>query len=165
MRKFYLLYPNCQTSDKLTWSHICELLTIDDDMEREFYANETVSENWTVDDLHRQKESGLFMRLAISKDKQGVLALAREGQKYHTPEDVVKDTYTLEFLGIEDKSHFNESEVEQKLIDNLQKAMNELRKIQKVARFTTNEEMAKLLRSIISSRNRSAQRLRTTMRT
>ncbi|MBP3228199.1 MAG: DUF1016 family protein [Bacteroidaceae bacterium] len=128
MRKFYLLFPICQTSDKLTWSHICELLTIDDDLEREFYANETVRESWTVDDLHRQKESGLFMRLAVSKDKQGVLALAREGQKHQAPEDVVKDTYTLEFLGIEDKSRFKESEIEQKLIDNLQKFLLELGK-------------------------------------
>lgn len=128
MRKFYLLYPICQTSDKLTWSHICELLTIDDALEREFYANETISESWTVDDLHRQKESGLFMRLAVSKDKQGVLALARKGQNHHAPEDVVKDTYTLEFLGIEDKKHFKESEIEQKLIDNLQKFLLELGK-------------------------------------
>ena len=119
MRKFYLMYPNfqisdksspifqtseksdsiCQTvSDKLTWSHICELVTIDDQLEREFYEKECISEGWTVNELHRQKESGLFMRLAVSKDKQGVLTLAHEGQQVQTPEDVVKNTYTLEFL-------------------------------------------------------------------
>ena len=86
MRKFYLMFPKCQTSDKsaanfqtsdkLSWSHICELITIDDDLEREFYAKECIAENWSVDYLHRQKESGLFMRLALSKDKEGVLALA-----------------------------------------------------------------------------------------
>ena len=58
----------CQTSDKLTWSHICELVTIDDQLEREFYERECISEGWTVDELHRQKESGLFMRLAVSKN-------------------------------------------------------------------------------------------------
>ena len=90
MRKFYLLFPNfqmseksessilqtsekCQMSDKLTWSHICELITIDDPLEREFYHNECIAEGWTVDALHRQKESGLFMRLALSKDKKGVI--------------------------------------------------------------------------------------------
>ena len=83
MRKFYLLFPNyqtsdnlkeiCQTSDKLTWSHICELVTIDDPLEREFYEHECVSEGWNVDELHRQKESGLFMSLALRKDKDGVL--------------------------------------------------------------------------------------------
>ena len=91
MRKFYLMYPNfqvsdkttaiCQMSDKLTWSHICELVTIDDPLERQFYEKECVVEGWTADILHRQKESGLFMRLAMSKDKEGVLMLAQQGQQ------------------------------------------------------------------------------------
>ena len=139
MRKFYLLFPICQMSDKsessilqmsdkLTWSHICELITIDDPLEREFYLNECVSEGWTVDALHRQKESGLFMRLALSKDKKDILELAHKGQRVQKPEDVVKNTYTLEFLGIEDKSLYKESELEQKLINNMQKFLLELGK-------------------------------------
>lgn len=138
MRKFYLMYPNFQTSDKsspifqtsekLTWSHICELVTIDDQLEREFYEKECVSQGWTVDELHRQKESGLFMRLAVSKDKQGILTLAHEGQQVQTPEDVVKNTYTLEFLGIEDKKHYKEKDLEDKLIDNMQIFLLELGK-------------------------------------
>ena len=65
------MYPNFQISDKsapifqmsekLTWSHICELVTIDDPLEREFYEKECVSEGWTVGELHRQKDSGLFL--------------------------------------------------------------------------------------------------------
>lgn len=148
MRKFYLMYPNfqlpeksapifqtsekfiltCQISDKLTWSHICELVTIDDQLEREFYEKECISEGWTVDELHRQKESGLFMRLALSKDKEGVLALAHEGQRVQTPEDVVKNTYTLEFLGIEERKRYKEKELEDKLIDNMQMFLLELGK-------------------------------------
>ena len=129
MRKFYLIYPICQTvSDKLTWSHICELITIDDPLEREFYENECISEGWTVDELHRQKESGLFMRLAISKDKEGLLMLARKGQQVQKPEDVVKNTYTLEFLGIEEKSQYKEKDLEKKLIDNMQMFLLELGK-------------------------------------
>lgn len=139
MRKFYLMFPNFQMSEKsessnfqmsekLTWSHICELITIDDPLEREFYLNECISEGWTVDALHRQKESGLFMRLALSKDKKGVIELAHKGQMIQTPEDVVKDTYTLEFLGINDKKRYKESELEQKLIDNMQKFLLELGK-------------------------------------
>lgn len=138
MRKFYLLFPNyqtsdnlkeiCQTSDKLTWSHICELVTIDDPLEREFYENECVSEGWNVDELHRQKESGLFMRLALSKDKDGVLQLARKGHQVQTPEDVVKSTYTLEFLGLEDKKRYKEKDLEEKLIDNMQMFLLELGK-------------------------------------
>ena len=138
MRKFYLMYPICQTSnksisicqtsDKLTWSHICELLTIDDQLERDFYEKECISQGWTVDELHRQKESGLFMRLAVSKDKQGVLMLAHEGQQVQTPEDVVKSTYTLEFLGLEDKKRYKEKDLEDKLIDNMQMFLLELGK-------------------------------------
>ena len=60
MRKFYLMYPICQTSDKLTWSHICELITVDDPLEREFYEKECVAGNWDVRSLRRQMESGLF---------------------------------------------------------------------------------------------------------
>lgn len=139
MRKFYLLFPNFQTSekldapniqmsDRLTWSHICELITIEDPLEREFYLNECISENWTVSSLHRQKESGLFMRLALSKDKQGVLDLAHDGIQIHTAEDVVKETYTLEFLGIDAKKRYQERDLEQKLIDNMQDFLLELGK-------------------------------------
>ncbi|MBO4601640.1 MAG: DUF1016 family protein [Salinivirgaceae bacterium] len=146
MRKFYLMYSKCQTSDifqtsekssntpicqisdKLTWSHICELITIDGDLERQFYENECVSENWSVDELHRQKESGLFMRLAQSKDKEGVLQLAHKGQRVQKAEDVVKDTYTLEFVGLANKLKYSERELEQKLIDNMQTFLLELGK-------------------------------------
>lgn len=138
MRKFFLMYPNCQTSDKsdsicqmsdkLTWSHICELLTIDDPLERQFYEKECVAEGWTADALHRQKESGLFMRLALSKDKEGVLLLANKGQQLQTPEDVVKNTYTLEFLGLEEKKLYRESDLEKRLIDNMQMFLLELGK-------------------------------------
>ena len=134
MRKFYIMYPNfqtsdiCQTSDKLTWSHICELITIDDPLEREFYQKECIADGWSVDELHRQKESGLFMRLALSKDKDGVLELARHGQRIQVPEDIVKNTYTLEFIGIDDKNRYKESELEKKLIDNMQMFLLEMGK-------------------------------------
>ena len=76
MRKFYLCYPKCQTvSDKLTWSHICELIKIDDELERSFYEKECYKEKWDVRTLRRQMDSALFLRLAASRDKEGVLAL------------------------------------------------------------------------------------------
>ena len=68
------------------------------------------------------------MRLAVSKDKQGVLTLAHEGQQVQTPEDVVKNTYTLEFLGIEEKKRYKEKDLEDKLIDNMQMFLLELGK-------------------------------------
>ncbi len=128
MRKFYLLYPICQTSDKLTWSHICELITIDDELERSFYERECVKEAWDVRALRRQMDSGLFLRLAKSKDKESILALAETGIEIQRPEDIVKDTYTLEFLGLPEKERYSENDLEQKIIDNLQTFLLELGK-------------------------------------
>ena len=129
MRKFYLTYPICQNvSDKLNWSQICELITVSDPLERSFYEKECVAENWDVEALRRQMDSGLFLRLAASKDKEGILALANKGMSVRSPEDVVKDTYTLEFLGLPDTRQYSESDLEQRLIDNLQIFLLELGK-------------------------------------
>jgi len=129
MRKFYLLYPICQTlSDKLSWSHICELITIDDDLERSFYEKECVAENWGVRSLRRQMDSALYLRLAASKDKEGIMQLAHKGIVVQQPEDVIKQTYTLEFLGIPEKKRYSEKDLEQRLIDNLQTFLLELGK-------------------------------------
>ena len=129
MRKFYLLYPICQTvSDKLSWSHICELITIDDDLERSFYEKVCIEERWNVRSLRRQMNSALFLRLAASRDKAGILRLAREGVVVQQPEDIVKSTYTLEFLGLSDREEYKEYDLEQRLIDNLEVFLLELGK-------------------------------------
>ncbi len=129
MRKFYLKYPNCQmVSDKLSWSHICELIKLDDDLERSFYERQTVNENWSVRELQRQIDSALFLRLAVSRDKEGILSLAQRGIEIQKPEDVIKSTYTLEFLNLPESSQYAESDLEQRLIDNLQKFLLELGK-------------------------------------
>lgn len=129
MRKFYLRYPNCQTmSNKLSWSHICELITIDDDLERNFYEKECVAEGWNVRSLRRQIDSALYLRLAVSKDKEGILQLAQNGIVIQQAEDVVKDSYVLEFLGIPQKDRYSEHDLEQRLINNLQSFLLELGK-------------------------------------
>lgn len=129
MRKFYLLYPICQTvSDKLSWSHICELITIDDELERSFYEKECIVERWNVRSLRRQMDSALYLRLAVSRDKEGVLQLSQKGIVIQQPEDVIKDTYTLEFLGLPEKKRYSEHDLEQRLIDNLQTFLLELGK-------------------------------------
>lgn len=129
MRKFYLLYPISQTlSDKLSWSHICELITIDDDLERSFYEKECIASHWNVRSLRRQMDSALYLRLAASKDKEGVLQLAQKGIVIQQPEDIIKDTYTLEFIGLPEKKHYSEKDLEQRLIDNLQTFLLELGK-------------------------------------
>ncbi len=79
MRQFYLVYPKSQTLSGLSsWSHVVELLKIDDPLERGFYEKQMVLERWNVRELRRQKETSLFLRLAASKDKEGVLKLAAE---------------------------------------------------------------------------------------
>lgn len=129
MRKFYNYYPTFQTvSGKLSWSHICEIIRLDDPLERSFYQKQAENEKWSVRTLQRQIKSSLFLRLAASKDKDGILALAKEGLKIQTPEDIIKDTYTLEFLNISDEHEYAESELENKIIANLQKFLLELGK-------------------------------------
>lgn len=129
MRKFYLCYPICQTvSDKLSWSHICELIKIDDELERSFYEKETVKEKWDVRTLRRQMESALFLRLAVSRDKEGILALAQNGVEIQRPEDVIKSTYTLEFLNLPELDQYSEGDLETRIINNLQKFLLELGK-------------------------------------
>lgn len=129
MRKFYLYYPICQTvSDKLSWSHICELITIDDELERRFYEKECIASHWNVRSLRRQMDSALYLRLAASKDKEGILQLSQKGIVIQQPEDVIKDTYTLEFLGFPEKERYSEQDLEQRLIDNLQTFLLELGK-------------------------------------
>jgi predicted nuclease of restriction endonuclease-like (RecB) superfamily len=129
MRLFYLLFPICETqSHKLSWSHYCELIKIDDELERSFYYQQNQLENWSVRELKRQKESGLFLRLAASKDREKVLKLARKGQIIEKPEDVVKDIYVFEFLKIPEPYIVSENELETRLIDNLQTFLLELGK-------------------------------------
>lgn len=129
MRRLYLYYPICQTvSGKLSWSHWCEILELDDKLERQFYEKECVSQSWSVRTLHRQIESGLFMRLAASLDKKGILALAEKGAAIEKPQDSIKDTYVLEFLGIPAKKRYSETSLEKLLIINMQKFLLELGK-------------------------------------
>ena len=128
MRKFYKYYPICQNiSDKLSWSHFCELIKLDDELERNFYEKQIENENWNIETLKRQINSSLFLRLAASKDKKEILVLSKEGIQIQKPEDIIKDTYTLEFLNLPD-TVYNESELEEKIIDNLQKFLMELGK-------------------------------------
>jgi predicted nuclease of restriction endonuclease-like (RecB) superfamily len=126
-RQFYIAYPICATvSHKLSWSHIVELLKISDDMEREFYEKQTVLENWSIRELQRQKESGLFLRLGLSKNKKDILALSQNGQIIEKPTDILRDPYVFEFLKIPEPYHIAETELESLLCDNLQNFLLEL---------------------------------------
>jgi len=128
-RRFYFAYPKIQTlSGLLSWSHIVALLGVSDDLARTFYEKECVANRWSVRELERQINSMLFERLALSRDKKGVLKLAEKGQIISRAQDVVKDPYILEFLGVPEKHQLNEKEIEQKVIDNMQTFLLELGK-------------------------------------
>ena len=129
MRQLYIKYVKFQTlSGKLSWSHYTELLSISDDLARSFYEKQCEKESWSVRELKRQRNSGLFERLALSKDKKGVLELARSGQVVETGKDLVKDPYVFEFLNIPEDYKYTEQELESRLIDNLEHFLLELGK-------------------------------------
>lgn len=129
MRQFYLKYQIFQSvTGKLTWTHYAELLSVSDDNARGFYEQQAINENWSVRELKRQINSSLFERLALSKDRDGVLKLAAQGQIITEPKDIVKDPYVLEFLQIPEEHRMTESKLEQRIIDNLQTFLLELGK-------------------------------------
>lgn len=150
MRKLYILYPYILKSEtmsresiksaimsrisskllieQLSWSHFRELIKINDPLARQFYEIETIKNNWSTRELDRQINSMLFERISLSKDKKGVLKLAKKGQIIEKPEDAIRDPYVLEFLGLPEKHQYSESKLEQALIDHLQEFLLELGK-------------------------------------
>jgi predicted nuclease of restriction endonuclease-like (RecB) superfamily len=129
MRRFYLAYQKWQTvSAKLSWSHYIALVAVSDDTARKFYEKHSLNENLSVRELQRQIDSSLFERLALSKDKKGVLQLSEKGHVVSQPTEVVKDPYVLDFLKIPISHKMTEKDLEQKIIDNLQLFLLELGK-------------------------------------
>ncbi|WP_298393053.1 PDDEXK nuclease domain-containing protein [Flavobacterium sp.] len=111
---------------KLTWTHYTFLMRIDDEKERSFYEIESEKHNWSVRELKRQYDSALYARLALSRDKEGVLKLSEEGQIIEKPKDIIKDPYILEFLGLPELNNYSESELEQEIINKLEHFLLEL---------------------------------------
>lgn len=111
---------------KLTWTHYVFLMRIDDENERSFYEIESAKNNWSVRELKRQYDSALYTRLALSRDKEGVLKLSQEGQIVEKPKDIIKDPYILEFLGLPELNQYSESELEQEIINKLEHFLLEL---------------------------------------
>ncbi len=137
MRNFYLIYQNriSQTLSgisnnpfHLSWSHYIHLIKIKDNEERAFYEIECLDNNWSVRELQRQCNSALYERLALSKDKEEIKQLSHSGQVIEKPIDVLKSHYVLEFLGLEEKAKYSESDLEAAIIDKLENFMLELGK-------------------------------------
>lgn len=130
MRLLYLEYPICQSlSGKLNWSHYCELLYISDKDRRSFYEKECERSGWSVRELKRQIETSLYERLLLSDgktNKETVLRLARQGNEIAKPEDIIKDPYVFEFLGIPENKPVLESDLEKALVTHIEKFLLEL---------------------------------------
>ena len=112
----------------MSWSHIVELIKIEDPLERSFYEKQTTTERWSVRELVRQKDSGLFLRLAVSRDREGILKLSEEGQLVEQPSDILRDPYVFEFLKIPEPYLPSEIQLETLLYDHLQQFLLELGK-------------------------------------
>lgn len=127
IRQFYVRFPKFQTvSGKLSWSHYTEILKSDSELEIGFYAKQCELENWSVRELKRQMKSMLFHRIALSKDKKQILDLSKNGIQLQKPEDLVKEPYIFDFLGIKDQSTCLEGELEDRIVTNIQNFLLEL---------------------------------------
>lgn len=151
MRQFYLIYQKRQTVSsefKLSWSHYIFLTRIENINERNFYEIESIENSWSLRELKRQFDSGLFERLKLSSDKQKVKELSLNGQVIQTAQDLIKDPYILEFVGLPELSSYSESELEQKLIDKLENFLLELGKgftfVARQKRITIDEKHFKV---------------------
>ena len=127
MRRFYQVYPILDALRReLSWTHYRILMRVEESNARMFYEKECIKNVWSVRELERQKSSLLFERLALSRDKKGLLKLANKGQEVQTYEDMIKDPYVLEFTGLAPQEKLYEKNLEQAIIDNLSKFILEL---------------------------------------
>ena len=147
-RKFYLLYQevgilptvsvkSATLSRKsgapkilpgLSWSHYVELISIKREEARGFYTIEASKNSWTVRELRRQIDSFLYDRLLKSKNKEQLLALAKDGQEIIKPEDALKEPFVLEFLGVPESHKLSETDLESAIINNLKSFLLEMGK-------------------------------------
>ncbi|ATV63112.1 PDDEXK nuclease domain-containing protein [Fusobacterium pseudoperiodonticum] len=146
MRTFYLRYSISQTVSaefKLSWSHYLILMRMEDIDTRKFYEIEAIENNWSLKELKRQVNSSLYERLVLSKDKEKVKELSVKGQIIEKAQDIIKDPYILEFLGLDEKSEYSENKLETEIINKLEMFLLELGKgftfVGRQVRFTFDE--------------------------
>ena len=127
MRQFYLMFPNGHAlRDELSWTHYRLLIKVENDNAREFYMQEAVKSQWSTRQLERQINSFFYERLLSSKNKEQVAEEIQTLEPAKEPEDIIRDPYVLEFLGLSSNDDFYESDLEQALITHLQKFLLEL---------------------------------------
>ena len=126
-RQFYRAYPIVNAlRSQLNWTQYRLLIQIEDPQEREYYELESVNHCWTARETERQIHSQLWERLCMSNDKDAVLSVARKERIPAAPQEIIKDPMRLEFLGLEKKSRYYETDLENAIIDHLQEFILEL---------------------------------------
>lgn len=127
MRQFYLIFPNSHAlRDELSWTHYRLLMRVENETAREFYTEEAIKSNWSTRQLERQINSFFYERLLSSQNKEKVLEDIQKLEPTKVPEDIIRDPYVLEFLGLNPYDDFYESDLEGALIMHLQKFLLEL---------------------------------------
>lgn len=126
-RQFYVEYPIANAlRSQFNWTQYRSLIQIADKDKREYYELEAANNCWTARQMQRQINSMLYERMLLSNDKEAVLAMARKERMPEKPHEIVKDPMVLEFLGLEKRSHYYESDLETELINHLQDFILEL---------------------------------------
>ena len=132
---FYKMYPEIFHSEsgksnvKLSWTHYRVLLQVKDEIAREWYENEALKETWSVKTLQRNISSQYYYRILKTQDKSAVETEMKEfTSKYQTKLEFIKNPVIAEFLGMKEDTSFLESDLEQCIINNLQKFLMELGK-------------------------------------
>lgn len=129
MRQFYVEFSDFSLEiNKLSWTHYRLLLKVKNKAARDFYFEESVRERWSTRQLERQINTFFFERLLSSKNKNLMLADVKAQETGKKFDDIIKDPYILEFLNLEDKNYVYEKDLENALLEHLQKFLLELGK-------------------------------------
>jgi predicted nuclease of restriction endonuclease-like (RecB) superfamily len=127
MRQFYLTFQNSYAlRSELSWTHYRLLMRVENEQARQFYLDECVKSVWSTRQLERQINSFFYERLLSSQNKSEVAAEIQALEPVKNPEDIIRDPYVLEFLGLEPNASFFEGDLEQALIEHLQKFLLEM---------------------------------------
>ncbi len=111
---------------RLSWTHLQELIRIDDPWKRAFFENECLHSRWSVRQLQRQIGSLLYERTGLSSNKKAVIERARKQVPRETIVDLLRDPYILEFTNLSDLPTYSENQLESALLDHLQRFLLEL---------------------------------------
>lgn len=121
-----LSLPAEKLFQNLSFSHLAELIEIEDSLKRTFYEMECIKGAWSVRELKRQINSLYFERMGLSNNPEKMSLLVLDKTEKATPESLIKSHFTFEFLGITNKSLIEESELEQAILDHLQDFLIEM---------------------------------------